>query len=231
MSPRLASAITSSPRERASFTRRSSAIQPGGPSRSKNATCGFTTATRSETASSSSSAKRCTADAATSRLVLDARCASGAGKSSSCGSMPRQTGERLAAIAASSRSAKVAPLMIDAPSGEPRGSRARPRRRLIARGRGTRKARPLRVEQRRPREPHPGGAEEQAGRQHAEAVAARRGEPDRRRVVAVARRAATPRRCGSRRSGPAPASGCRRRSRPSSRRAAASRARGREKAR
>src|SRR4051812_35047080 len=108
MSPRLASAMTSSPAPRARRHVAASAAHPGAPRRSKHATCGLA-ATHAGPAAAISAAQ-CASTAAAARSAGEPSCgaastASGHSRAGS-GSSPRTTCERRSATSAASRAPK-----------------------------------------------------------------------------------------------------------------------------
>src|SRR4051794_2140925 len=107
MSPRLPSAITSSPARRAYWQTCSNAAIPAGPSASKNASCGFTATACGATASTSPQQKRATSPR------------SSTGSRSRRGSRPTTSCDCLRSTSAARRSAKV----CTATAIEPKGNR------------------------------------------------------------------------------------------------------------
>src|SRR5918996_266017 len=107
MSPRLASAITSSPAARAYAQTCSKARKPSAPSASKKASCGLTATTLGATASTIPRQYRSTASAACSRWRW-ASPRTSTGISSSRGSSPTTSWLRLRSTASASRSENCA---------------------------------------------------------------------------------------------------------------------------
>src|SRR3954470_9563475 len=111
MSPRLASARTIRPASRARAHVMASAIQPGAPRRSKQATCGFT-ATQAGPAAAMSAAQ-CTATAAAARSAgapsAGATATASGHRRAGSGSRPRTTCDSRSPTSAASRAPKAAP--------------------------------------------------------------------------------------------------------------------------